>query len=1146
MGEELILKKYSLRMKIIDKEQEAKPCLLVINNNAYNISRWQEFYKIVFFNNYYSDDQVSKKLIENDANKFSLNGKYQAILTGVESSGNCIKFSENHYVRNFFTDRNNLIALKYEKTAYKLKFELYLAIGNRGAFSAKKVKQLQKEAFLSATKDKKLNSKNPKYHLAHINGKILSSKEKFYGKISKEFDKKILIGDITISDSEHEILKQYMHYELSKLMDNHSYQIKYEKVFAFGLVHYAMKYYQKKAYWPFFEEEYNVKIPINNQHLVNVTFENIMKKYNKLYLKSEGKANYIQNIAMHSFICNKCADKFFDYIFEFWRIDLSRSIENISDGNGNDLFDILIDEIASNQYTSVQNIMLHTSMALKLNKRGCKHRVRRVLRMIDKSFFDGTDYSKSTNRISSLFEEWKRNPKSKYQIELKKTVSGTRRGRGEKLLSYPTLFFNPQSNSFVLKLPKEILKHCEPHEHPTWEITINNNTRKIEPTLLEGRASLYADECQISIDPEEIFSSMNMVLASEDRNYLKASIKEDDVRFFNVKDKHVVPSDGYITKDVSFAFVRNGTCIETIGRSVNKQEYDKNMNIYSLDLEEGNIIIMPDKKAVSVGVQLSDGLVDTKQVTGVAIISESKSVNVVKYVDNLFFKSSKEKMNGTFIKITNDGKTIQKRIAELNYREFKLNNHVIDDFGYLVNVSAYVKYDGVYDIELNIPGYQIRKYSFCYIREFDYQFVGAPYLFKDSATIRIPKTIKLVNSHDWEEFGNYHQLTFNFSETTEMEINDYVSDGQLTIPMQIGGYKVTAQFDIPVLYWKYKVKESWNHLAPNVISTKDLPDKIFIKGYLPIELIRLFINDIDGDESDCAPLYDKNNDCYYFRTVDFVEYLGKEQDYRLLGIEICNQKYSFLKVACRSIVSNANISGDFKNNVIYGDFDIFGSSDYSVTIYYNNQLVEEDVPVIDGHFELSMAVEEGKYQVVLFEIEEDDSGFGSDSYELRRYSLLLKDVEELEGKYLLLDDISFRNKKYYPLELKDGYVIQGLKKLDYDDDLSEKIDVYSWLYDASDESIMRNFVYYKGTLNIRTYYGNLKPLFDVLVIFDNPKDINQVLLFVLENDEALEPIYHKEKHILLSDDSTLTKWDRRRVATVLYDETYIVNIIIKE
>ena len=68
----------------------------------------------------------------------------------------------------------------------------------------------------------------------------------------------------------------------------------------------------------------------------------------------------------------------------------------------------------------------------------------------------------------------------------------------------------------------------------------------------------------------------------------------------------------------------------------------------------------------------------------------------------------------------------------------------------------------------------------------------------------------------------------------------------------------------------------------------------------------------------------------------------------------------------------------------------------------------------------------------------------------------------------------------------------------------------------------------------------------MLVIFDNPKDINQVLLFVLEDDEALEPIYHKEKHILLSDDSTLTKWDRRRVATVLYDETYIVNIIIKE
>ena len=64
---------------------------------------------------------------------------------------------------------------------------------------------------------------------------------------------------------------------------------------------------------------------------------------------------------------------------------------------------------------------------------------------------------------------------------------------------------------------------------------------------------------------------------------------------------------------------------------------------------------------------------------------------------------------------------------------------------------------------------------------------------------------------------------------------------------------------------------------------------------------------------------------------------------------------------------------DIQRRKIYGDFDIFGSSDYSVSITHGEETVEQDIPLIDGHFEIECDVEEGDYVVSLFEQEEDES-----------------------------------------------------------------------------------------------------------------------------------------------------------------------------
>ena len=1134
-----------LPLKPIETEnRDVKPCIVVFKNKAYRVSSWKEFYKIAYYNNIKSSKKVDPAQIIREADQRVISGRYPVIYKNAEESDTCIKFSDEYYVRCFSSDKNNLIATRYAVKNYKLEFELYLA-SKEGTLSFEDFDNCQNDFFASLEEGTKVKEKSAKYHIAHINGKILSDSEKFFKKIEKEFDTKVLIGDIDINDTEEILLKNFMREKLEYILDNGKNSNRHNKVFAYGLVRYAMKYYQRKSYWPYFGKEYGVNIPPNYQGIVNTAFETIMKSNGKLYFDVDGKANYIQNVCMHAFICNKCADQLFDYIFEFWRVDLSRSIENISDGSGNDLFEILIDEIASNDSTSVQDIMLHTTMALKLNTKGCKNRIRRILKMIDHSFFDNADYSSSSNRISKLFEAWKNNSDSKYSIEWKKSAKGKSRGRGEKLLSSPTITYSVASNSFELRLPKEILRYCDETEYPEWTVTIGDKVRTVIPTLLAGKASLYSDECSMKLSNDDLFSTMQIVLSSEKRTYIKSVIQEDSIRFFTNKFRHTNPMDGYLPKDVNFAFVKKPYQLEKIGpTSGYVADFTDNIQIHTLECNEGDIYILPDGKALSVGMPLADGLVGSSEISGVVAEVDDITYKVVKNIDRLFFKTSRERMNGTMIKIINNKKTIfTGRISESNIKEFKLDEKTKDNYGYLISLDSYITKDGLFEIELNIPGLKVRNYSLCYISGFSYHYIGAPYVFKDQGAISIPAFIKTKTEEDFEVVNSEKQLSFRFSESDDKETNDYIIDHNLHLDVEIGGQDADLIFEVPSLYWKFSKKDSWSYQKPEMISVKDIPEKIYVSGTLPLETSTIFVNDEMRDESEVSP--NKEGDLLYFRSVDFIESLDREKDYRELALSIGGEIYPFVTVACRSIVKVSSVTGNFKKHKIYGDFDIFGSSDYSVAITHGDETVEQDIPLIDGHFEIECEVEEGDYVVSLFEQEEDESGFGSVSYKIGSYTVRLTDVTNLENKELVIKYIRYREHNF-PLNVRTGYRITNLQLLDYETDIQDKLDIHSWLYDSYDELIMSGFTYYKGKLTSETFYSGTIKLFDVLVIFNNDENINQILLFVLEDDEALEPVVDSSRGKLMADDLSMTRLERRRYSVVLYDDSFTIRIAFED
>lgn len=1118
-----------------------KPLAIVLSKRIYRVSAWKEVLKIILFHNFNKLKRFNKDALIADVNVPITKSGSIYIASDVDDSNLYAKFADNLYVHVYFSAKDNLKELKYFKNNYNCKFELYI-VSYVNDIDESLHKEYQDKCIEEVIEKEQVKEKRSRNYISYINNKVLSKEEKFYKRIEKEFDSKILIGDIPLYESEFSILNSFMKKTLKGILVNYSLETTHDKVFAYGLVKYASKYYSQNRFWPFFKDEYGFDVPVNKQSLINTAFEKIMKKYNKAYIDFETSPRYSQNICMHAFICDNCADQLFDYIFEFWRIDLNRSVENMIDDSGNNIFDILIDEIENDDNMQIQDIMAHTTMAMRVNRRSCRSKFKRILMMVDNSYWNDADYSSSNDRITTLFNEWKRKPSSAFVKEQKKDNKRKITGRGKKMLSTPTIVYDQDIRQFKIVLPKEILRFCDITEHPEWSVVINNRKKTRTPTLLEGKAALYSDECCIPIISEELFSNIEITLSSEKRSYIKKTIQSEDVRFFSDDFKHLHVANDCVSKDLAYAFIKNGKKLEKVGSNGGYVEkYNDNIDLFYLECVEGDLFILPDGKAVSVGSPIKDGLIGANRIKDVSVIYNQNDYEVFKDIDQLFFKTSKEKMRGTSLKISKSGEVIYNgRINVSELKEFKLCEMADDTYGYLIKLSDYIENEGLYSIQLDIPGLDIRKYRICFLNDFNYCFNDAPYIFKESGSISLPLSFNPKNTKDWDKNEHSMCLTFSFKESDDKDKNEYFVNNKLLIKAFVSNEEALFAFDVPVLFWKFKEKDSWSYLHPKTLSVKDLPYKIYVSGNLPLSSSSLFINDEMRYESETMAFKDKESS-YCYRTADFVEYLGKDKDYKTIGIQINNISYDFMTIACRSIVKNYSVIGVFEDKKIIGEFDIVGNSEYYVSISEKNTTIEDYVPLINGCFEVECNVHEGMYTVSLFELEEDDTGFDSSSYKLIDIPVAIKDMTNLTDRCLDLVGIEYLDAKFEGFSFKFDYKITSIKKLDYYNDIFDKIDILTWKHDPSNHGEMSQFDYYKGSLvkSVGNNYGT--KLFNVLVMLQR-NVLSQISLYYLDDDEAREVCFDNYKKQIVCDESSYSRVQKIKYLRVLYDDEYIIKV----
>lgn len=538
-------------------------------------------------------------------------------------------------------------------------------------------------------------------------------------KINRQFKTCRYIGDIVISEDEYIILKAYLRSICRKYLNTSERYIT-SPIFAVALVQIGIHKYDGR-FWPHVEREIGMELPGSYQKWIGRSFYKTLEKYNKYKVAENEMMN---NILLHCFITNYYASDLFDFLFAYYQIDLERDLTS----NSKEMRDYLMQSMASGENTArAYKIKKHTSDAVAFNTRGCKIRVGKILRFMDNALFYGLFPRTSQNRIAQLFCKWA--DESKKFNQAKKAIAGLTK-RGEKRYSSPYLRYNGNQNRFELVLPPQYIHLATNEELPNlhWKIVFSN----VEKTL-EAESENCVTGCKtrivsdIYIPSDNIFDSIRIELIKNDAEVIHkfTNIRAACIRFFDNNWELIHYTDALPIGD-AFAFTHTEDALYTDSDAVYNCEYLNGLNLYSMELIKGDIIRLPDGRALPVGSALEDGLLKNNLKNGVYVMREGVKHPVFSAVPSIYFRMSPTQERGTLIRINEEKYRFD--IA----RAIKCNmQDKTDEYGYILRLSDYIKTDGIFRVNIDIPNSRkANDYSFAVINQFDYKYEDAPFIYR--------------------------------------------------------------------------------------------------------------------------------------------------------------------------------------------------------------------------------------------------------------------------------------------------------------------------------------------------------------------------------------------------------------------------------
>lgn len=812
-------------------------------------------------------------------------------------------------------------------------------------------------------------------------------------KIHRQFKTCRYIGDISINEDEYILLKAYLRNICKRYLNTYERYIN-SPIFAVALVQIGIHKYDGR-FWPHVEREIGMELPGSYQKWIGRSFYKTLEKYNKYKVAENEMMN---NILLHCFITNHYASDLFDFLFAFYQIDLERDLTR----NSKEMRDYLMQSMASGENTArAYKIKKHTSDAVAFNAKGCKIRIGKILRFMDNALFYELFPRTSQNRIAQLFCKWA--DESKKFDQAKKAIAGLTK-RGEKRYSSPYLRYNGSQNRFELVLPPQYIHLATNEELPSlhWKITFSNIEKNLEAepeNCVTGCKTQIVSDIYVPFD--NIFDSIRIELIKNDADVIHkfTNIRAACVRFFDSNWELIHYTDVLPTGD-AFAFTRTEDALYTDSDAVYNCEYLNGLNLYSMELIKGDIIRLPDGRALPVGSILEDGLLKNNLKNGVYVMREGVKYLVFSAVPSIYFRMSPTQERGTLIRINEEKYRFD--IA----RAIKCNTQDnADEYGYILRLSDYIKTEGIFHVNIDIPNSRkVNDYSFAVINQFDYKYENAPFIYKKEGKIAFFCTGMILGDERSEHIAD-NSFMFRIDPNI-----DYLSFTYQTVDENLA-----LRVYLPAFKWKFD-EGAWHTERPEEIWYAEFPRMIYLK--FPDDTVCLDMPPMmtdDNEEAEYSIKVEKNKEKHLFvcDTRKMLSWLGFEDIIRPLSLHFESISFVFLRVIthCFLVNQECQIVEDRTDRKLWFKSSIIGFSDCVADVYLEDSLIAEKVEVKSNGFKLSIPFTSGKYRIEYFEADEEDD-FGAPDYRLfDAKECNYKNAKDLSGKTIQIVNVSERRQK---------------------------------------------------------------------------------------------------------------------------------------
>ena len=907
------------------------------------------------------------------------------------------------------------------------------------------------------------------------------TRNRLHARIAREFEKKFFIGDIAVSDQEFALLlKEYR--ELIPIMVQRGSPLQDDMCLAVTLVQIGIRKYDGRHFWPYVGEEFGIKCPQKHQQLLGDSFVNTLRAHGKHITDASER---VQNILFHGFVSDFYSKGLFELLFQFYSKDLERSIEGKLKEQMQSLMDTLarkatLDEAQSDAF--VEQFMVKGSRAYKLKSHTLqaisaypvhsRTRLRRLLRLINRAFWDGAVPKNPTSRLTILFKEWI-NDSDAYKKEYRLYQQGEIRNRGKKHFSTPYLFASIGEGRFALKLPGQIVAE-EYSQGLFWEIATKERTFRLEAETYPVLTGIKTEEMAIDISRQELFGEISTRLVCREQNVRRFPLlSETTVRFFDMDgDCFGKPSNIPMC-----AYTPVGLTLQSA--ALISEVPHGNITRWDFEFQQGDLVVLPDGTGMTVGDRYTEGLIPRGQVLNTEYRDErGNAVPVYASPPELLLTIPQSKFPGTVL-YCNDRPY---RLSDCDFTEFEAG----DARGQQAVVVPTKQFgfcdaNGLKTIVLDVPGHHYDKaYSFVLVRDFSAEFPGAPYVFKEHGAVLFPAPLHV--SGDYEKLQGENGFRFAL-DGNEPQLKITVEDG---IPLSVS---------IPMFSWSTD-RKSWDILPAGELWHTEFfsKQKLYLRG--PADKIRIFTDaDIDDDDDSGHTIQAERGADGVF-TADmtrFRSWLTRDVVKNDIFLKMGGVEYRFATVYTRSIVSSYDVPTGDEEDTLTWISDIIGQAEYFLDITHleSGAVLAEKAKLTDGKITIRSRLRTGRYRFALYEAEsEEDDGFDEPVYnELLRTERQLTNKNDVSGQFL---------------------EVRSFKRVQY----SNRYNPFGTRYCVADlEKIGKNR--YEG----RMYAGGALTDMKVTLEFVNPEDMRYFHLTAwhAEEDRDVDLLFDSKTNLLALD-----------------------------